>query len=183
MKTEELKALGLNDEQIAAVMKQNGQDVENVKAKFADYEDVKKQLGEAGKTIEGLKASAGNAEAIQKAADEWKAKAEKAEADGKARVEAMRFDYTLEKALTAAGARNAKAVRALLDVNGLKLAEGAEEISGLKEQLEKVKGENDYLFAAAEINGAPKFSKAIEQKQDSSSDDFVRSVMGLPPKK
>ena len=185
MKTEELKGLGLSDEQIAAVMKQNGLDVENAKSKYADYDDVKKQLGEAGKTIEELKGKAGDAAAIQKAADEWKSKAEKAEQDAKAKMDALRFDYALERELGKAGARNAKAVRALLDAEKLKMKDGgpngADEIDGLKEQLDKLKGENGFLFED-EDGGAkpPRFSTGAGGKSEPASDAAIRAVMGLP---
>ncbi|NLY77321.1 MAG: hypothetical protein GX080_04430 [Tissierellia bacterium] len=49
----------------------------------------------------------------------------------------MKFDYALEKALTVAKARNIKAVKALLDLENLKLAD--DKILGLDEQLKKSK--------------------------------------------
>ena len=184
MKTEELKALGLSDEQIAAVMKQNGLDVENAKAKYADYDDVKKQLGEAGKTIEELKGKAGDAAAIQKAAEEWKSKAEKAEQDAKAKVDALRLDFALERELGKAGARSARAVRAFLDMGKLKLEDGGtngpDTIAGLKEQLEKVRGENGFLFEDGEEKPAPRFSTGAGGKGEPTSDAAIRAVMGLP---
>lgn len=184
MKTEELKAIGLTDDQITAVMKQNGQDVENVKAKYSDYDDVKNQLADAGKAIEELKGKAGNAEAIQKAADEWKQKAEKAEQDAKAKLDAIRFDHALERALSKAGARNNKAVRALLDAENLKMNDGGpdgiEEIAGLKDQLEKVKSENGFLFADEDGSAkSPRFSTGVGGKSEPASDSAIRAVMGL----
>ena len=41
MKTEELKEIGLNDEQIAAVFKLRGQEVENYNKLKNDYETLK----------------------------------------------------------------------------------------------------------------------------------------------
>lgn len=178
MKTEELKALGLTDDQIAAVMKHNGQDVENAKGKYADYEDLKHQLSEAGKIIEELKGKAGDTEAIQKMADDWKQKAEKAEKDGKARLDALRFEHALERALGKAGAKNAKAVRALLDPEKLKLDVEKDEINGLKEQLEKVKEENDFLFR--DSKPLPKFSTGTVGKVEPESLAVTRAIMGIP---
>lgn len=51
MKREDLKAMGLTDEQIEKVMAQNGSDIENVKKQYADYEGIKGQLKEANETI------------------------------------------------------------------------------------------------------------------------------------
>ena len=55
MKREELTAAGLTDEQIDRVMKLNGDDINREKAKYSDYDDVKKQLEKANATIEGWK--------------------------------------------------------------------------------------------------------------------------------
>ncbi len=54
----------------------------------------------------------------------------------------MKFDYALTAALTGAKARNSKAVKALLDMDGLKLNDG--KIIGLDEQLSQIKEENAF---------------------------------------
>ena len=166
------------------MMKQNGIDVENVKGKHADYDELKRQLGEAGKTIEELKNKAGDAAAIQKAAEEWKSKAEKAEKDAKAKMDALRLDFALERELGKAGARSARAVRAFLDMGKLKLEDGgpdgADEITGLKEQLDKVKSENGFLFEDEGGAKPPRFSTGAGGKSEPASDAAIRAVMGLP---
>jgi len=60
------------------------------------------------------------------------------------RAEAEQFSMALEHALTAAGARNVKAVQALLSMEGLRLEDG--QIMGLAEQLKALKEESGYLF-------------------------------------
>lgn len=55
MKRETLEALGLTADQIDAVMKENGADINREKAKYADYEDIKTQLETANKTLDGMK--------------------------------------------------------------------------------------------------------------------------------
>jgi predicted nucleic acid-binding Zn-ribbon protein len=147
MKREDLKKLELNDEAIDAVMKLHGADIEARKADLAaaqaEVDTLKGQLTEAGTTIEGFKKL--DVDGIKAAADEWKAKAEQAALDATAQVSALKFDHALDSALTAAKAKNAKAVKALLKSEDLKLAEDGS-IVGLKEQLETIKSENDYLF-------------------------------------
>lgn len=147
MKREDLEKLELSKEAIDQVMAMNGKDIEAAKAKITAIEQerdtLKNQLAEANQQIESFKAM--DVEAIKKSADEYKTKFEQAEADAKAQMNQLKFDHALDGALTEARAKNAKAVKALLNVEGLKLTdEGA--IVGLKEQLEKIKSENDYLF-------------------------------------
>lgn len=91
------------------------------------------QLADANKKLEGYD-------------PEWKAKAEAEQR----RLEAMQFDFALEKGVGAANARNVKAVMALLDRDKLKLAGG--ELIGLEKQLEELKKNEDtaFLFAQPE---------------------------------
>lgn len=142
MKTEFLKELGLEQEVIDKIMGENGKDVEAAKAKFSDYDTVKNQLVEANKTIEGFKAM--DIDGIKKAADDWKLKAEQAEKDAATKIAEMEFDGLLSGAVTAAKGKSAKAIRALLDVEGLKSSKNQE--TDIKAALEALKQESDYLF-------------------------------------
>ena len=147
MKREDLKAQGLTDEQIEMVMTAHGKDVSKHQADLAaaqaEAATLKSQLTEAGTAIESFKAM--KPDELKAAADEWKSKAEQAQADAQKQVASLKFDYALDGALVGAKAKNAKAVKALLDASVLKINDDGS-ILGLKEQLEKVKGENDYLF-------------------------------------
>jgi len=155
MKTEFLKALGIEDDAIAKIMAENGKDIESTKSKFSDYDSLKTQLTERDKDIEALKASKGDTEALNKQITDLQAKYT-ADTEKLAKEKAdMQFNHLLDGALTGAKAKNPKAVKALLDQEGLKL--NGEEIVGLKEQLEKIKSENDYLFETGEAN--PTFTK------------------------
>lgn len=142
----------------------------------AELASLKNQLGEANKQIEGFKSM--DIEGIRKAAEDYKAKFEAGEKQHKADMEALQFDYALSDSLKGAKARNVKSVKALLDMEGLKLSGG--EIIGLKEQLEKIKTDNGFLFeddtppprvlGAAQTlktNGAPKsYSEAVQFLQN-----------------
>ena len=56
----------------------------------------------------------------------------------------MAFDHALEAAITGAKGRNAKAIRALLDVDTLKSSKNQE--ADIKAALEAVQKDNGYLF-------------------------------------
>jgi len=146
MKREDLEKLGLEKEVIDSVMTLYGKDIEAHKAKLAEAQaerdGLKSQLDEASKTIDGFKAL--DIEGVKKSADEWKAKAEQAQKDAEAQVYKVRYESALADALKGHKAKNVKAVRALLNEADLKLTD--EGLVGLKEQLEKIVPENDYLF-------------------------------------
>lgn len=147
MKREDLKNLEIGDEAINKIMALHGSDIEKHKASVAQQDQeltlVKEQLEKANETIEGFKKM--DIEGIKAAADEWKAKAEQATQDAEAKIAQIKFESRLSDELTKAKGKNVKAIRALLNENDLKLSESGE-ILGLKEQLEAIKSENDFLF-------------------------------------
>lgn len=148
MKKEDLKELGIEDEELVKqIIILHGKDIESLKAtndtNATELDSLRKQLEEASQTIESFKKL--DVDGIKAAADEWKAKAEQAD---KA-ISSMRFDYALEKSLSGAKAKSVKAVRALLDTDSLKLTDDGT-IEGLDDQLEAIKSENEFLFDSDE---------------------------------
>lgn len=151
MKREDLKKLlsdAATDEILDKIMALHGSDIENYKTKLSTTETevkgLKDQLKDANTQIESFKSM--DIEAIKKAATDWEAKAKQAETDAAAKVAALKFDHALDGALGGAKAKNPKAVKALLNMEGLKFNDADGSIVGLKEQLETVKKDNAYLF-------------------------------------
>ena len=147
MKREFLQNLKIGDqpltkEIIDTIMTENGNDIEAAKKPFADYEDIKQQLSDANKTIEGFEAM--DIEGIKKASDDWKAKFEQAEKDHAAKLADMEFDSLLSGAVSTAKGKNAKAIRALLDVDALKASKNQSD--DIKAALEALKKDSGYLF-------------------------------------
>lgn len=164
MKTEFLKSLNLSQEVIDKITAENGKDIaveqkkaEKVIQERDSYklkaESLETQVNDANTEIQKFKDM--DIDGIKKAADDWKETAEKAKADADKQISQMKFDYALSAALTGAKAKNAKAVKALLDMDGLKFNDG--KIVGLDEQLAQIKADNDYLFESDEP--APEFVK------------------------
>ncbi len=61
----------------------------------------------------------------------------------------VKLNNAIDNALAAAGAKNNKAVRALLDLSGVKLEEDGK-LAGFAEQLEALQKSDGYLFAEAQ---------------------------------
>jgi hypothetical protein len=166
MKTDFLKGLNLSQEVIDKIMAENGKDIaveqkkaEKVIQERDSYklkaESLETQVNDANTEIQKFKDM--DIDGIKKAADDWKETAEKAKADADKQISQMKFDYALSTALTGAKAKNAKAVKALLDMDGLKFNDNDGKIVGLDEQLAQIKADNDYLFESDEP--APEFVK------------------------
>jgi len=148
MNKDDLKKLGIEDEElIQKVIVLHGKDIEKQKTDLAttqtELTTTKGQLDEANKAIEGFKTL--DVDGVKRSADEWKAKAELAQIEAERQIYNVKFDYAVNNALTGAKAKNLTAVKSLIKTDGLKLTEDGQ-ITGLSDQLTKVKSENDYLF-------------------------------------
>lgn len=139
MKTEELTALGLTEEQATNVFALHGKELtklqNSVTTLTTERDGLKTQLGEANTKLTGYD-------------PEWKAKAETAQTEAQKQLEALKFDYALTDALKSAKVRDTVSVKAHLKADALKL--DGDNIIGLKEQLETLKSEKDFLFESDE---------------------------------
>ena len=138
MKREFLQGLQVGDiplskEVIDAIMAENGRDIENIKARYSDYEALKEQAAQAELAL-----------AAAQSAKDWEEKFHQAEDAHRKELEETVFGHNLEKAILAANGRNAKAITALLDVAALKASEDQQ--TALKEALQELKADCSYLF-------------------------------------
>ena len=120
------------------------------KADFNAVNEAKKNLENALKErdgqLDGLKNSAGDNAQLKKTIDELqKANAEQLKAH-EAEIAQLKLDSAVDAVLTAAGAKNIKTVRALLDLAKIKQGEDGT-LDGLDEQLSAVRKSDGYLFA------------------------------------
>ncbi|NBI08069.1 phage scaffolding protein [Senegalia massiliensis] len=167
-----LEELGLEKESIDKIMAENGKDIEKAKGdlstKETELETLQGQLKAANEQIEEFKEM--DVEKIKAAADEYKTKYEEAQNKAKQEMEKLQFEHKLEGALSGAKAKNIKAVKALLDMEGLKL--NKDEIVGLNDQLEKLKEENDYLFESEETTSSSTFIRPGNTNKNDKSESL-----------
>lgn len=147
MTKEELKALGLADEQIEKVVEDYGKNYvpkNQFNQKNEELKQAKESLEAMQSDIETLKkANADNAE-LSKQIDELNAAQLKREEEYTAQIQKMELDGIVERTLLSSKVKNAKAVRALLDLEDAKVKDGT--IKGLDDQLTKLKESDPYLF-------------------------------------
>ena len=122
MKTEELKAQGLTQEQINFVMAENGKDIDKIQKKVDDMTAERdKEKGRADTAEETLKGFDGvDVEKLNKSIADWKKKAEDAEKDYKQKIADRDFDDLLKEAIKSANGLNEKAIMGCLDIPTLK---------------------------------------------------------------
>lgn len=138
------------------------------------------QLATANSTIESYKSM--DIDAIRASADKYKADAEQAKKDADARVAAVQFDAKLDSAILGAKGRNAKAIKALLDVEGL--SGSNEQDKDIAAALDALKADNGFLFDAADTQTPPPYAAGTGTTAVAEpAADALRSAMGLPTEK
>ena len=149
MKREDLISWGLTDEQVKKVMA--GLDGDFVtKTRFNEVNEENKTLKQSvsgrDKQLNDLKKSSGDNAELKEMAQ-------------------LKLDNAVDTALTAAGAKNSKAVKALLDMSKVKLGEDGK-LSGWDEQISAVQKSDSYLF-----NAKQPANKGIKGFNPGKSDD------------
>lgn len=153
MTRKELEDLGLSKEQVDAVIKINGADIENAKnvsaAEIKSFETevsgLKTQISDRDKQLETLKATAGDNEALKTQIADLQAENIKNKEVHESEMTQLKIDFAVEKALTGANAKNIKAVKALLDLTDAKLDKEGN-VKGLQEQIDKLVGDESTKF-------------------------------------
>lgn len=139
LKTDELKAKGLTQEQIDFVMAEVGKEFN---ALTTERDSYKTQLETAQTTLKGFEGV--NVSELQNKVSQLTADLEKKDADMKKQLADRDFNDLLKSTAESYKPRDMKAVMPFLDVDKLKASKNQE--ADIKAALEAVKKDNGYLF-------------------------------------
>lgn len=146
MKTEDLKAQGLTDEQISFVMAENGKDLKKLQKEnetlTTDRDAWKEKAETAEETLKGFEGI--NPAEMEAKLAEYKQKAEDAEKEYNRKIAERDFEDTLTAAIREANGKNAKAIRALLDTESLMKSRNQKD--DVKKSLDALKAAEDSSF-------------------------------------
>lgn len=154
MTKEQLIMLGLDNATATKVAAASAEELKTYVAKtaFDEVNTAKKtleeQVKEHTKQLETLKKSTGDAEALKKEITTLQESNKMAKTDYEAKIKQMQIDNAVEKALTSAKVKNAKAVRALLDLE--KVDFDGDKIKGLDKQIKALREAEDSKFMFTE---------------------------------
>lgn len=175
MKREFLESLNLEKDVIDKIMAENGNDINSTKQKLeAERDNYKSQLETAQtalKDFEGVDVKDLQGKIATLTTD---LTAKETEYQGK--IADMEFNAKLDGLITKSGAKNAKAVKALLDLDSLKSSKNQD--TDLQTALEACKTENGFMFGADEPILNPTASTGGSLPQNSPLDS-IRTAMGL----
>lgn len=154
--TETLQALGLDDEQVKGVMAEHGKDVNELKAQAdqlngvtAERDSLQSQLTDISTQLADAQKQAKKGSDSANMVSDLQEQLKQAQADAANKLAAQQKDFSIDKALTQAGAKNNKATLALLDTDKVSVDDNGQLI-GLNEQIDSVKESNPFLFADTE---------------------------------
>lgn len=142
MKREDLKAMGLTEEQIEKVMAENGKDIQaekdNTATKQKEVDTLNGQLKTANDDIKAFKDM--NIDEIKQKSAEWEQKYKDTQAD----LKKVRENALIDKSLSSINAHDVDVVKGLLKMDSLVFKDN--EVIGLDAQIEALKKEKAFLF-------------------------------------
>lgn len=146
-----LKKAGIEEGKLDGVIADIGKELPKYfipKDKYNEVAEAKKKLETdlqaRDAQLEQLKQAAGNSEELKARIEQLQAENQKAAEEWQAKMSQMKLDFAIERALTAAKAKNIKAVKALLDMDKVKL--DGDQLLGIDEQLKALQQSDPYLF-------------------------------------
>lgn len=159
MTKEELIKLGLDDATASKVAQASAEELKNfiAKTKFDELAESKKsletQVTDRDKQLETLKKSTGDIEAMKKQIETLQEENKTSKTAYEGKIKQMRIDNAVNSALTTNKAKNATAVKALLDLKDAEI-DDAGNVKGLDKQIKKLVESEDtaFLFDKADPN-------------------------------
>lgn len=158
MKRDFLKNLGIEDKEIIdKILDENSADIGRAKGELETYKTevttLKADIKSKDAEIEKLTKANGDVAELNKKIEQLEADKTKLTDDLTNQTTALKKTHAIENGVRDAKAKNVKAVMALLDLD--KITFENDEIGGLSEQLEGLKGSEDSSFLFGESNPTP----------------------------
>ena len=168
--------LGISEELATKAAEASKKELESYvqKSKYdlavTEKETLEIQIKEHGKQLEELKKAAKGSEELEKKVKELQDNAAASKAKYEKQINDIQLNHAIDTALKEAKAKNAKAVRSLLDMNDIVLDDG--KVKGLDKQIKKLQEAEDskFLFESAPQpeDGKPKIGGSTDNANSSS---------------
>ena len=147
--------LGISEELATKAAEASKKELESYvqKSKYdlvvTEKETLEIQIKEHGKQLDELKKAAKGSEELEKKVKELQDNAAASKAKYEKQINDIQLNHAIDTALKEAKAKNAKAVRSLLDMNDIVLDDG--KVKGLDKQIKKLQEAEDskFLFESA----------------------------------
>lgn len=180
MTKEELKAMGLSDEQADKIFEDYGKNYvpkSQFNEKLEALKHEKEEKDKAAKELDALKKQHEGDEDLKKQIEDLQQAAKEREKKYTADMDQLKLDAAIEKALTGAKVWSVKAARAMMDLTGAKLNDKGE-VDGLSEKIEALKKSDGYLFDTGKttISGLKPGEAGDDSGAPSVADVFAKAL-------
>lgn len=149
MKREDLRALGLSDEQVNSVMSQHHQEIDALDTKVTDLsaerDQLSAQVGERDKDLKQLQKNLKDNEEVSGQLAEMKTKYDNDKKKWESDLAQTKLNGAIEAALGKTNAKDPSVLKKLLNTEEIKLNENGE-VDGLQNQIDQLAKNNPYLF-------------------------------------
>lgn len=153
MEKEFLKNLGIDDDAADQIMHQYNQDIRSYKDKLNEnkttIDGLNDQVAQRDTQLKDLGSQAEDNAKLKEQVEMYKTKNSQLSKEWQDKLEAQSKNFAISNSLRDAGAKNAKAVSALLDLDKVSFDDKGN-LSGLDNQLEALKKSDSYLFNSNE---------------------------------
>ncbi len=181
MKREDLKNLGLTDEQIEKVMAEHGKDITSLQEKVNgltnERDGLKSQLDERDQQLVNLQKNSKNVDDLNEQIKQLQSDNKKANEEWQNKLATQTKNFKIETALREAKAKNVKAVLPFIDTE--KVTVDGDNLKGLDDQIKAIQQSDSYLFEESKpepkINIGGKFNNG-ENSADGKVDPVVSSI-------
>ena len=167
--------LGISEELATKAAEASKKELESYvqKSKYdlavTEKETLEIQIKEHGKQLEELKKAAKGSEELEKKVKELQDNAAASKAKYEKQINDIQLNHAIDTALKEAKAKNAKAVRSLLDMNDIVLDDG--KVKGLDKQIKKLQEAEDSKFLFESVadpkDGKPKIGGGTDNANSS----------------
>lgn len=158
MKKEEIIALGIDAEVAEKIVNMASDEIKGAyvpKSRFDEVNEAKKNaealVKERDGQLEELKKANGDSDALKKQIEELQEANKQAVKEHEAKIKQMQIDNAVDKAISNANGKNAKAIKALLNLEKAELDENGA-VKGLAEQLDALaKAEDSSMLFGSSV--------------------------------
>ncbi len=153
MERDFLKNLGIDDDSVKKIMFQYGKDIRSYEDKLNEnkttIDGLNEQLSQRDTQLKDLGTKAEDNEKLKEKVEEYKTKNAELSKEWQGKLDAQSKNFAISNFLRDAGAKNSKAVSALLDLDKVSLDDKGK-LTGLDDQVEALKKSDGYLFTSNE---------------------------------
>ena len=161
---------------------------DRLNSKIEELKELQEQLGERDKQLKEISGKVTDNDELSKRINELQSLNETQKTEYETKLQKQTFDFALDKKLSEYQPKNKKAVKALLDMEQIKL--DGDKLLGIDDQIEAIKTSDAYLFGETVVKGnnPPKApnpqnltnkAKLIEQYNEAEKRRDVAAMFGI----